>query len=168
MENSSYIWLERFEADHAMPHDQASQPHDKVKPSDPNTAFSLQTTASDFARFLGTALDPNVLTDGIGSDWFAQRVQVPKGGFTCLDPTPPELNTNVAWGLGWGLETSRGNFFHWGANDGFKAFALGSLQDRRAFVFFANSDNGLAIVPSIADAIMPGTHPSFAWLGVGN
>lgn len=168
MENSSFVWLDHFETDHAVPHDEASQPHDKYKPRGPNVASSLQTTAVDFARFLSAVLGQDAVGSEVSSSWFAPQIQVPRDSITNLDLKPAELNMDVAWGLGWGLETSNGDFFHWGHNDGFRAFALGSKKDGNAFVFFANSDNGLKVVPTVADAILPGNHPSFAWLGFGN
>lgn len=168
MEHSSFVWSDHFEADHAVPHDEASQPHNKYKPRDPNVAFSLQTTAVDFARFLSAALGQDEVGSEASSSCFAPQIQVPRDSFTNLDLTPAKLNMNVAWGLGWGLETSNGGFFHWGANDGFRAFALGSQEDGKAFIFLANSDNGLQVVPTVADAILPGNHPSFPWLGLGN
>jgi hypothetical protein len=68
----------------------------------------------------------------------------------------PESDTQVAWGLGWGLEPQSGAFFQWGDNDRgrFKAFAMGSLQGRSAVVVFTNGFNGMSIT---------GTRSSFPW-----
>ena len=53
MHRSSYVWQSAFEANYADPHDAEVTPGTKTKPSEPNTAASLQTTGDDFARFLG-------------------------------------------------------------------------------------------------------------------
>jgi hypothetical protein len=55
----------------------------------------------------------------------------------------------IAWGLGWGLETKSGTFFQWGDYDHgkFKAFAMGSMQQRRASVVLTNGFHGMAIMP---------------------
>jgi hypothetical protein len=70
------------------------------------------------------------------------------------------------WGLGWGLEPQRGAFFQWGDNDRgrFKAFAMGSLQDRSAVVVLTNGFNGMAIMPEIVGGTLAGAHPAFDWL----
>ena len=56
MEHSSYVWRGEFEANVAFPHDPegTSQPNRHV--SEPNAAYSLLTTASDYARFLAALL----------------------------------------------------------------------------------------------------------------
>ena len=70
-------------------------------------------------------------------------------------------------GLGWGLEASSGAFFQWGDYDGgrFKAFAIGSVEQRCAAVVLTNGFNGMAIVPKLIARILPCPHPAFAWLG---
>jgi hypothetical protein len=78
----------------------------------------------------------------------------------------PELDQRLAWGLGWGLEPAAGAFFHWGANPGFEAFAIGSPQADAALAAFTNGDNGLALMPDIVAELLPGDHPSLDWLGL--
>jgi hypothetical protein len=76
-------------------------------------------------------------------------------------------DADIAWGLGWGLEPTSGTFFQWGDDDRgrFKAFAIGSLQQRRAMVVLTNGFNGMAIMPELIERHLPGPHPAFAWLG---
>jgi hypothetical protein len=64
----------------------------------------------------------------------APQVTLRRRCVQCLASDMRESDTNVAWGLGWGLEPQSGAFFQWGDNDRgrFKAFAMGSLQDRCA------------------------------------
>jgi CubicO group peptidase (beta-lactamase class C family) len=165
MRHSSYVWRERFEPDHALPHDEAQRPGIKIKPAEGNAAYSLQTTASDFARFLGAVLAGAGLKPSTARLWLEPCVNVPKGRFQCLDPDGPELDRRVAWGLGWGLEPDAGTFFHWGSNVGASAFAIGAPGSRTAIVAFTNGDNGPSITPEIVGAVIPGARPSLTWLG---
>jgi CubicO group peptidase (beta-lactamase class C family) len=166
MGSSSFVWQERFEPHYATPHDHAGKPRRKLRPHDANAAWSLHTTAGDYARFLQAALGGTGLTPATAVLWFTPAVNVPKDRFECLDPADAAaLDARVAWGLGWGLEPGDGTFFHWGANVGATAFAIGRPRDGRALVFFANSDNGLELAPEIVATAFPGRRPSLAWLG---
>ena len=79
-------------------------------------AASLQTTADDYARFLEAVLSGAGLRRDTARQW--------------LDPQVHMHDAQIAWGLGWGLETSSGTFFRWGDYDQgrFKAFAMGSCN----------------------------------------
>lgn len=153
MHRSSYTWQPAFDANYADPHDAEGTPGTKNKPSVPNTAASLQTTGGDFARFLQAVLSGTGLRPDTARLWFEPQIHLPE--------------TQVAWGLGWGLEPNSGTFFQWGDNDRgrFKAFVMGSTQERRAVVVFTNGFHGMAIMPELIGATMPGPHPAFAWLG---
>jgi CubicO group peptidase (beta-lactamase class C family) len=153
MSRSSYIWRPAFEANYADPHDAEMAPGTMIRPSVPNTAASLQTTAGDFARFLQAVLSGERLKPDTARRWFEPQVHLP--------------DTEIAWGLGWGLETKSGTFFQWGDYDQsrFKAFVMGSLQQRRATVVLTNGFHGMAIMPELIGNSLPGPHPAFAWLG---
>jgi CubicO group peptidase (beta-lactamase class C family) len=57
MARSSFIWDWRFDLNRAYPHDAFGRPALGGKPGEGNAAWSLQTTAADFARFLLGVLD---------------------------------------------------------------------------------------------------------------
>ena len=128
-------------------------PGSKIRPSLPDAAVSLQTTADDYARFLEAVLSGAGLRRDTARHW--------------LDPQVHMHDAQIAWGLGWGLETSLGTFFQWGDYDQgrFKAFAMGSLQQRCATVVLTNGFNGMAIMPELIGKSLSGSHPAFAWLG---
>jgi CubicO group peptidase (beta-lactamase class C family) len=151
MHRSSYTWQSAFEANYADPHDAEVAPGTKTKPFVPNTA--LQTTGDDFARFLDAVLSGAGLRRDTARLW--------------LEPQVHLHDVQIAWGLGWGLETKSGTFFQWGDYDHgrFKAFAMGSMQQRRATVVLSNGFHGMAIMPELIGKSLSGPHPAFAWLG---
>jgi CubicO group peptidase (beta-lactamase class C family) len=51
MRDSSFVWQDRFESNHALPHDGQQRAGVKIKPADGNAAWSLQTTAVDYSVF---------------------------------------------------------------------------------------------------------------------
>jgi len=150
MHRSSYVWQSAFEANYADPHDAEVTPGTKTKPSEPNTAASLQTTGDDFARFLEAVLSGAGLRRDTARLW--------------LEPQVHMQDMQIAWGLGWGVETKSGTFFQWGDYDHgrFKAFAIGSMQQRRATVVLTNGFHGMAIMPELIGKSLSGPHPAFA------
>src|SRR4051812_14123597 len=81
----------------------------------------------------------------------------------------PAIQLARAWGLGWGLESAEGNFFHWGDNGAFKAFTIGSMQSQNALVCFLNGASGLSIIPELVapHSCLAIAHPWLGWTIVG-
>jgi|tagenome__1003787_1003787.scaffolds.fasta_scaffold20963596_3 CubicO group peptidase (beta-lactamase class C family) len=164
MKRSSYVWRADFEADYATPHDSQPAPGNKRRPSKAGSASTLHTTAADYARFLQAALSGARLKPETAKQWLEPQIRLQQRCIQCLSADQPGADQHVAWGLGWGLEPDGGTFFHWGDNDQFKAFVIGSRSDQSALVVFTNGSNGMAIMPDIVHQLMPGDHPAFAWL----
>jgi CubicO group peptidase (beta-lactamase class C family) len=167
MHRSSFIWQSAFDANYADPHDAAAAPGTKNKPDAANAAASLQTTADDYARFLHAVLSGARLKSETAQLWLEPQVHLRRRCVQWFRPDLPEDDTQVAWGLGWGLEPDSGTFFQWGDNDRgrFKAFAMGSTRQRCAVVVFTNGFHGMAIMPDLIGDSLSGPHPAFAWLG---
>jgi CubicO group peptidase (beta-lactamase class C family) len=164
MRNSSLVWRPAFDSNYADPHDATPAPRPKRKPPVANAAATLQTTAIDYARFVQAVLRGRRLKPETARAWLAPQVRVRNACFQCLAPDLPDVETHVAWGLGWGLEPEKGTFFHWGHNSGQRAYVVGSVRGRWAVVAFTNSASGLSIMPDLIGLAVPGNRPSLTWL----
>jgi len=165
MERSSYIWQSRFDDNRAWPHDVFGMPALGNKPAEANAAWSLQTCATDFARFLRAVLAGEGLKTETSRLWLSPQVEVRHAGTQSLGPSAEDVVTDVAWGLGWGLEVSAGTFFQWGDNGPFTAFTLGSATLRKAVVVFTNANSGLSIMPELMASLFAGERSSLKLLG---
>jgi CubicO group peptidase (beta-lactamase class C family) len=167
MNRSSFVWQPHFDDNRAWPHDAFGAPALGNKPGEANTAWSLQTTAADFARFLVAVLDGVGLKSETARLWLRPRIDIRHPRIQWLEPLTEDVVTDVAWGLGWGLESRLGTFFHWGDNGPFTSFTIGSVRDRSAFVAFTNSASGHSIMQELVAKVVSGNRPSLSWLDYG-
>ena len=122
----------------------------------PNSAASLLTTVSDYAKFLtrrrGPAAGPGLsLTAATRSAMVTPQVR---------------LNSALYWGLGWGIQRDEHGevLWHWGANNSFRNFVIADLANGRAIVVFTNSENGPRIYERVIVAVTGHDHPAFLWI----
>ncbi len=151
MIHSSFVWPDGRNATSANGHDEDGRPVDKRQLPKGNAAYTLHTTATDYAHFMAEILRPT----GLSSDW-VQQMLAPQ----------VEIEPGIAWGLGWGLQERAGgrDFWHWGDNGPFKAFALAAPAQGNGLVLFANSYHGLSIVHRVLAESLGGAHPAVQWI----
>ena len=153
----------------AIPHGLWGAPDASARPPsrDRNPAAGMYTTIEDYARFViairrGTGLSP-----ALRAQMLAPQVQVIDGPPESIDTPAPRRRADLAWGLGWGLETTTGGaaFWHWGDNGDTKAFVVGLAQPRLSVIVFANSVNGLSIIRELLAVALGVPQPGLDWLG---
>jgi CubicO group peptidase (beta-lactamase class C family) len=134
-------------APHLLPGTKANgAPRTTMPLQHPVAAFSLLTTATDYATFLAALL----------SD--AAALERTTASAVAVDPA-----LGLLWGLGWGIERDgeRTYLWQWGNNTGYRAFAMASGATGEGFVMLTNSENGLALAEPLARKYVPGGHASF-------
>jgi len=169
MTDSRYAWDERFDGRKATGHDEVGVPRRRGRPAIANAAATLETTASDYARFVAALLDGTGLSPAMRDEMRKPQVRVDEGCSNCVSKKPTgKLSREIAWGLGVGLEETDGRAFlwHWGDNggSGFHCFVLAEPAAKTGVVIFTNSLGGHGIIPEIATAAVGGRHPCFAWI----
>lgn len=163
MTASSYIWRNRYDSLKAYRHDLLGKLSGRNQPAggkedtlhdDGNAAASLQTTPTDYAKFVIAVLNGTGLTKATLKQMLTPQINVD-------EKYPP-----LAWGLGIGLEIMpEGKYFwHWGDNGDAKAYVTAFLPDKDAVVFFADGSNGLSFTKEILADAVGGEHPALAHL----
>ena len=162
MTRSSYVWNPTFDDNFAFAHDTLNKPEPHYKSNQANTAYSLQTTADDYANFLLAVLTPTELKAGTVSQMLSSQGRLPRK-FGAADTLSPSLS----WGLGFGLEHTKADdyFWHWGDNDTYKCYVVGSRKTQDAVVYFTNSFNGLRLINAISHQFMGFAPSTVEFLG---
>ncbi len=183
MDRSGYVWLAAFEDDAAAGHDAGGRPGPVRKYDAPNAAYSLLTTAGDYARFVAAVMEGR----GLAPETWAEMLEP---ALTAAKPSVPDsIDRHIAWALGWGVEREapvagaagaalepgavreRGagpggpgaSYWHWGDNGPFKAFVAWYPGDGLGLVWFANSVHGLAIAEDVTEVATGRRHRAQAW-----
>jgi CubicO group peptidase (beta-lactamase class C family) len=125
----------------------------------PNVAASLLTTARDYARFLAHVVAQPGASSGASPGGLALRPATREA------MTTPQIRINsaLAWGLGWGLQEDEygRTLWQWGANNGFRNFAVADPSNGRAIVVLTNSGNGPRVYERVIVALTGHDHPAF-------
>lgn len=166
MENSSYIWENRFEERAAMGHNQLGQEETLWMRTRGNAASSLLTTSTDYAKFLIAILNGTGLKDKTASEMVQPQIYLDPDCIDCTDHKTGQLSESLAWGLGWGLNLTESEtiFWHWADNLVFTSFCTASNKSKTGVVYFSNSGNGLSLRNEIVNIVLGGTHPEFDWV----
>jgi CubicO group peptidase (beta-lactamase class C family) len=153
MNDSSFTWQEWYADRVAQGHGERSKSVGRNW-SEAFSAYSLFTTALDYARFV------------------VESMRTVRGGCELLaPPTLREMVTPVvrvsdalSWGLGWGIDrTPVGDYFwQWGDLGDFHNFALGSRERRDGLTVFSNSERGLSIFGTLIRAALGAELPTLA------
>lgn len=159
MDSSSYVWIDAYEHQAARPHDVKGTPLERRKPTAIAAARyaaagQLQTTATDYAKFLIEVINPKesdvfrLNTTSLG-EMLRPQVRVNSGDRS-------KHITSISWCLGWELDRwelddkRKGDVInHSGANSGFQAYAAASVRRKSAFVIMTNSDNGSKVIENL-------------------
>src|SRR6185312_6748161 len=126
MASSSYVWRPDYDSRTATGHDFSGQPTDKRKPKEANVAYTLHTTAADYARFVEALINRKGLKRATLRELERPQVAVDPECASCTNRAPKELSKNVFWGLGVGIQQTRDgeSLWHGGDNGSFKCYML--------------------------------------------
>src|ERR1044072_6244620 len=154
MKNSSYVWQNNYETQATFRHNFVGDPTGRNNSPQANAAASLKTTAEDYGRFVVAILKGEGLKKATINQMLTPQIKLSESGANNTARAPENLSPYLAWGLGWGLQTTKDgrSFWHWGDNGDSKAYIVAYDQQKLGLVVFANSTNGLSIVKEIVEA----------------
>lgn len=170
MTRTSMKWEPRFEENYALGYDEKGAVLGHSKRSNARAAGSMDTTISDYARFLSAVMAGRALAPR------AQREMLkPQIGIYSVTqfPTPRKETTGenrgiqLSYGLGWGLfVTPYGKaFFKEGHDDGWENHAVAFPDRKIAVILMSNSSNGDSIYRELLATLIGDTFTPWKWEG---
>jgi CubicO group peptidase (beta-lactamase class C family) len=168
MTSSSYVWQERYQSLKAYGHNPAGGVTERRQPTEANAAASLNTTPSDYAKFVIAVMNGTGLKRETAKLMLTPQIKVQEGCQNCVNnPGTGRLLPDVSWGLGWGLQqtTDGDSFWHWGdSNNDVQCYIVAYPKQKMGVMIFTDSGNGHSIIPSILAEAIGGQQPAVAWL----
>lgn len=160
MAHTSYVWNETYAANGACGHDRHGKVNALRKNTSPNGGASLLTTATDYATFICALLNAQGLSEETIDQMTSSQVQV------TVSRESAELFENVFWGWGWGVQPGDTGFgfWHWGDNGDLRAYTVTYKDKGEGLVYFANSNNGLAIAEVVTSLVVDDHQYALDWL----
>src|SRR5262249_62162734 len=114
---------------------------DKSSGVEADAAPTLKTPAQDYGRFAGAVLNGAGLKNETAAQIASPQIKVGEGSTNSTDRAPEKLSSEIAWGLGWGLQiTGEGTaLWHWGDNGDSKAYVVAFTRQKLGVVVFTSS-----------------------------
>lgn len=161
MENSSYVWINKFDTVSSF----GNSPEEINRHKNANAAYSLLTNAKDYSIFL------KALINGKGLRKSTYKMMLEKSTSAKRFNTPSnDADPYIDWGLGVGLQQNEMGkaIWHWGDNGDFKSFYMAFPDKNETLVYFTHSRNGLFITEDILNLFFGSQkYRAIKWLGSG-
>lgn len=148
MDRSSYAWRDEYVENYAHGHSREGKPKNYKYYLDGNTAFSLYTTPTDYARYLILMMDTTP-----DEEFQLQRRTVDR-----MLNIQSQRGPDYYYGLGWAIGGKPGHryVFHGGSNgSGFRCHARFYRTDGSGIVVMTNADGGVSVYQKVLDLVYP-------------
>ena len=170
MTRSSMVWESRFESDYANGYDEWGRSLGPERRPEANAAGSMQTTVSDFARFMQAVMQGKRLSKQTRELMLSPQIQIlSKHEFPTLarettdENKPIRLSYGLAWGLFW---TPYGKtFFKEGHDEGWRNYTVCFDDRKTGILIMTNSSNGEGIYKELLETLLKNIFTPIEWEG---
>ncbi len=168
MVRSSFLWEARFDADFAVDLDSGLGPLIRRTRTNANSAGSLLTNATDYARFMLATLSGRGLKPETATAWRKPRIRVSGKALHDLERPKTSLNDDIrlSWTPGWGwfLCPAGEALFHVGMEEGCENYVVLFLEKNTGIIIQSVSDLSVRVVPSIVKSLIGDVYSPFSWM----
>ncbi|GMN06130.1 hypothetical protein MTsPCn5_15190 [Croceitalea sp. MTPC5] len=168
MNNSSYQWIPRFEKDFAYGHMTDGKKYGKDIDNEPRSGSTLETTASDYIKFLTAILNQELLSKTSYDEIFSSQIRIHSlkhFGPDAATTTTKYDAINLSCGLGWVyFETPYGKAVSKGGHgDGFQHYSVLFPELGKGMLIMTNSDNGERIYKELLESAIADKYTPWQW-----
>ena len=173
MTNTSLTWRDTFAVDLANGHDEMETSLGHKQRGSARAAGSMDTTVSDYARFLSALMQGRLLSAKALSEMTRPQVEIfseyqfpVAAGPVAPRDTDENRGVGLAYGLGWGVlqRTPYGKaYFKEGHDDGWGNYAIIFGEAGTAIVVLSNSSNGERIFKALLEQLVGDTSTPWKW-----
>ncbi len=168
MARTGMVWRAEFESDYAIGYDEAGKPLGHSKRTKAEAAGSMDTTISDFAKFLRGVVRGDGITKVTRDAMLDPQVRiVSKQQFPTLSSATTDDNDELglSYGLGWGLFwLPYGKaFFKEGHDDGWENHGVCYEAPKSCIVLMSNSSNGDGIFKEVLEKVIGDRFTPWYW-----
>ena len=168
MNNTSYVWQERFEDKYCNGHTVQQQVIDKDKRDDAQAAGSMETNLIDYSLFAKHVLQLYKGNSEITKIMFEPNFRIrskAQFGPLSLEQTDENDNIQLSYGLGWGLLQSPFGLgaFKEGHGEGFQHYTILFPETGTGIVMISNSDNAESIFKELLEITIGDTYTPWKW-----
>lgn len=160
MTRSSYVWQDRFEGNAAYAKDWAWRVGPISRYTAANAAYSLVTTAGDYAKFVVAVLNGTGLSPKMWREHLSPVRPVHQ-------PWRPDLDdAHIRYGHGWGIQDGRAGpaIFHSGYNGRrFRAWVQAYPSGKTGIVYLASGDEGDTFAAELVSRVVADEHWALQW-----
>lgn len=169
MTNSSLIWQERFQANHATGYWKDQRPQTFYKFQRPGASGSLCSTAYDYAQFLLGVVKHEILAATSLEQILTPQIKVssPRLFGQGKRNLTYKNKQQIRWGLGWGLFSSPHGlaFFHLGHDRGWACYHVVFPKKQTAVILLSNSLNFERAALPLCESTISDHYSPFEWFG---
>ena len=148
LSHTSFVWTEGLDAHIAAGHNDQGSFLDKTKYVHANAAYSLYTSANDYAKFLTAIMAPDTtaqysLSQRSLATMLSHQVAVPSR--EPIERPGKAKASAVFWGLGWGINTTgKGDIIHHSGSNrsGFRCYSQFNPSTGSGIVIMTNGTGG--------------------------
>jgi CubicO group peptidase (beta-lactamase class C family) len=148
LKSTSFVWTEDLNSQIATGHDSSGNCNKRSMYLHANAAYTLYTTADEYAKFVVAIMSPIKKNEYLLSDQMVNEMmshQVRADIREVIDRPGRSLGLTAYRGLGWGIDsTITGDIaYHSGSNQtGFKCYSQFNIKEGSGIVIMTNGENG--------------------------